>query len=709
MSPPSRLDFLVPHISDGGVSRAPSIYLPGQIDHGTLLRSTAVVNSHDCRPIHQSGDGLTCPCTSCPESAHAPPNTKPRLDSIVSTRDNSTTMAPIDEAIADLESREPGERYTLKEVSEKYGVDRSTLGRRWRRVTASRDEGYSKQQALSPQQELELIQYIKKLTERGLPPTREMIRNFSSEVAHQQLSESWVTRFINRHEIHLISKWTTAMDRTRHLADSELKYRLYFELLHQKITEYHLEARDIYNIDEKGFLIGLIGRSKRIFSRRQWEKKEVRASLQDGSRKFLTVLACCCADGSSLPPSLIYAAKKGAIRSSWVEDIKAGEHEVFVSSSPTGWSNNDIGLAWLEQVFDRYTKQRSGRWRLLILDGHGSHVTMEFIDYCDRHRILLVILPPHSTHTLQPLDVVLFKPLSQAYSNELTNHLHKAQGLIPIKKGDFFPLFWSAWISSFTESLILKAFEATGIWPIDANVILRRFASTPEAERSSSSALSDSDWRKLDRLVRVAVKDSHQSEARKLRSSVHHLSIQNKLLKHENEGLRKALQHKQKHKKKSKALDLQQRQEYYGGAVFWSPRKLREARARETIRERDEMEQKLQKARAREQRDEAQIQRQVELEERRVERQRLKEARELERAEKAAKRARQKEERDAAKALQLSQKGKRKASQVSSASNKRQKRVRAAPAGAQVQEEPPAPPPKLTSRGRNVNLPSKYR
>ncbi|KAI0616314.1 hypothetical protein TUN199_11695, partial [Pyrenophora tritici-repentis] len=48
-----------------------------------------------------------------------------------------------------------------------------------------------------------------------------------------------------------------------------------------------------------------------------------------------------------------------------------------------------------------------------------------------------------------------------------------------------------------------------------------------------------------------------------------------------------------------KALDLQQRQEYHGGSVFWSPRKLREARAREAIRERDETEEKLQKAWAR--------------------------------------------------------------------------------------------------------------
>jgi hypothetical protein len=30
-----------------------------------------------------------------------------------------------------------------------------------------------------------------------------------------------------------------------------------------------------------------------------------------------------------------------------------------VSSSPTGWTNNDIELAWLEQVFNRKTKQKA--------------------------------------------------------------------------------------------------------------------------------------------------------------------------------------------------------------------------------------------------------------------------------------------------------------------------------------------------------------
>jgi hypothetical protein len=67
------------------------------------------------------------------------------------------------------------------------------------------------------------------------------------------------------------------MDNNRHQADSGAKYSLYFDLLGDKITHYSIHPRHTYNMDEKGFLIGITGRSKRIFSRKTWEKKEVRA------------------------------------------------------------------------------------------------------------------------------------------------------------------------------------------------------------------------------------------------------------------------------------------------------------------------------------------------------------------------------------------------------------------------------------------------
>jgi hypothetical protein len=76
------------------------------------------------------------------------------------------------------------------------------------------------------------------------------------------------------------------------------------------------------------------------------------------------------------------------------------------------------------------------------------------------------------------------------------------------------------------------------------------------------------------------VPDKSKVEARQLEASFHSLQTHNELFHLENGELRHAIASKQKHKKKGYKLDLQQREEYHGGAVFWSPRKLREARAR---------------------------------------------------------------------------------------------------------------------------------
>jgi hypothetical protein len=76
-----------------------------------------------------------------------------------------------------------------------------------------------------------------------------------------------------------------------------------------------------------------------------WEKEEVKASLQDSNRAWITLLAYVCSDRSALPPGLLYESANSTIQSSWVEEIQLEVHSVFVSSSPTGWTNNKIGLA----------------------------------------------------------------------------------------------------------------------------------------------------------------------------------------------------------------------------------------------------------------------------------------------------------------------------------------------------------------------------
>jgi hypothetical protein len=162
-------------------------------------------------------------------------------------------MAPIDDALAAINALKPGEKLVYQKIADQYGVDRSTLARRHKRVQAPRTTKDSNQQKLIPQQKPELVSYIEKLTARHIPPTREMIANFASSIAKGRVSESWVTRFINKYSIHLISQYSTGMDSGRHDTNSYTKYRLYSNLLQTKIAQYDVDAEHTYSMDEKGF------------------------------------------------------------------------------------------------------------------------------------------------------------------------------------------------------------------------------------------------------------------------------------------------------------------------------------------------------------------------------------------------------------------------------------------------------------------------
>jgi hypothetical protein len=192
-------------------------------------------------------------------------------------------MTPIEEAIAAIELRDLVDKLIYQEYADWFSVSRSTLSQRHRGCQAMREAKLFDQTKLTPQQEEELVLYIRDLTERGVPPTNTMMQNFAPTIAHKRVSESWVTRFKHRHEDALISKWGCAMDATRHKADSYFKYKLYFKLLHGKMEEHQILPYNSYNMDEKGFMIGVIGNSKRVFTRAQWERKQVTAALQDGS------------------------------------------------------------------------------------------------------------------------------------------------------------------------------------------------------------------------------------------------------------------------------------------------------------------------------------------------------------------------------------------------------------------------------------------
>jgi hypothetical protein len=98
-------------------------------------------------------------------------------------------------------------------------------------------------------------------------------------------------------------------------------------------------------MDEKGFMIGITMRSKQVFSQRQWERKEVRTALQDGSHEGVTLLATVCADGTALSPANVYQSDNSILQALWAAKVDTEKHVCFISPSLSGWTNNELGSA----------------------------------------------------------------------------------------------------------------------------------------------------------------------------------------------------------------------------------------------------------------------------------------------------------------------------------------------------------------------------
>lgn len=142
-----------------------------------------------------------------------------------------------------------------------------------------------------------------------------------------------------------------------------------------------------------------------------------------------------------------------------------------IAVSPNGWTDAELGSIWLELVFEPQTKAKltnDMEYRLLILDGHCSHCTLKFLALAEKYRIIVLCLPPHTTHALQPCDVGAFGPLSTNYKKEVSK---RSKLNIAIKKDNILHVYGSARLLSFREATIKSAFRKTGIHPFNPAIL----------------------------------------------------------------------------------------------------------------------------------------------------------------------------------------------------------------------------------------------
>jgi Tc5 transposase DNA-binding domain len=144
-----------------------------------------------------------------------------------SKSNNMDHDARIRAAIADLESQD---RINYKVTAIKWGLKRTTLARRHRGETGSKQEANSyARQKLTDTQEKTLIRHINKLSDRGFPPTPQIVKNLAEEIAGVALGPNWVSRFCKRHQKQLLSVYLRTIDHKRKLADNSYHFKYFYD------------------------------------------------------------------------------------------------------------------------------------------------------------------------------------------------------------------------------------------------------------------------------------------------------------------------------------------------------------------------------------------------------------------------------------------------------------------------------------------------
>jgi hypothetical protein len=139
--------------------------------------------------------------------------------------------------------------------------------------------------------------------------------------------------------------------------------------------------------------------------------------------------------------------------------------------SETGWSNSTVFRKYLKEHFMKYVQGRDPSEPLILLyDGHKSHVSLGLIDWAKELNLILFVLPPHTSHILQPLDVGCFGPFQKIYDN-LKAKFMRENSSSSIPKHSVCNLGCKAYMLGLTPTNLCSSFRKCGIYLFDPSAV----------------------------------------------------------------------------------------------------------------------------------------------------------------------------------------------------------------------------------------------
>ena len=359
------------------------------------------------------------------------------------------------------------DRWSILKAAKQYGVPRATLQDRISGRISIDTCTVGPAPLLSCEEEAILVDHLKAMAGYGYGYTRLEVVDLATEYAirlgkrtvKQPLTLQWFRKFQRRWpEIRVLKP--RALEQCRAKAASADVVDRYFDELQKILQKYDLTNKPhrIFNVDEKGFSENHTPPSIVAAG------DSVPQAVTSGKSTTTTVLGCGNAAGMSLPPFFVFAGKR------MLPELLQGSAPGAVGTvSDSGWSNSAIFGQFLSDHFLQFVPVDDGKPVILMMDGHKSHISIGLVEWAQERNIVLFILPAHTSHILQPLDVGCFGPLQVIYDNLC--HKFMRDNHSTITRYNVCALASNAYTKAMTPENLQKAFSKTGIFPLNKSCI----------------------------------------------------------------------------------------------------------------------------------------------------------------------------------------------------------------------------------------------
>jgi hypothetical protein len=397
---------------------------------------------------------------------------------------------------------------SLRSIAAQFGVSKDTLKRH---LNGGLTRQECQNEKLLPTEVLTVINFIEYLYQLGIPATLSRIlemfnellqRRYTNELgvsvrsldkkihtfpARYRAHEHTVRRFVKRHS-QIDFMLARSLDTKRAIQTTEEIAKDFQKKLKNVIRKYNIDERNIWNMDETGYAIGAaISTSSKVIV-----PSSAKHSYRTGGnlREWVSVIESVSATGDSTAPYLIFKGKV-LLKRHLHQLEQAFPHGWSYGVSDNGWTDDFHAVQWLEW-WERLTRPvqredidqlqwdknvKPSTYRLLILDGHGSHLTGAFIAHAVEQDIILCCLPPHTSHYLQPLDVGVFTGMKTKY--RATIQARADTGRVSMSKDIFIELYGQLRPQHLNTETVLTGFRNAGIIPLSLKPLEKYFRKAP--------------------------------------------------------------------------------------------------------------------------------------------------------------------------------------------------------------------------------------